>query len=49
MNYKNNIESRIFKEIRDNKEITEYAMRLYVENRISYRRFTEIVKEALKK
>lgn len=47
MSYKKNIENLIYKEIKENKAVTHKSLRLYVENRISYKRFLEIQKEAL--
>lgn len=48
MSYKKNIENLIYQDIKENKNVTAYSLRLYVENKISYKRFLEIQKEALK-
>lgn len=47
MSYKKHIENLIYKDIRENKAVTRKSLRLYVENKISYKRFLEIQKEAL--
>lgn len=47
MSYKKSIENLIYKDIKENKRVTAYSFRLYVENKISYKRFLEIQKEAL--
>lgn len=47
MSYKKHIENLIYHDIKENKAVTHKSLRLYIENRISHKRFLEIQKEAL--
>lgn len=47
MHYKT-VKDLIYAEVYKNGEITQYAFRLYAENRISYSAFMQIVNTALK-